>query len=495
MRDTVVENETGVFHAEQTVTSVASAILQAREHAVRRVPVQGQRAPLRSGALPRRDDRRPARARARGGRRGERHPGPALRARARARLGRLRARRAAPALAGRRRGGGGLPRRRRRDRRASTPTTLREQHARAVRHARRCRTRRCSSSARADDPEREAATNVLLAGSEAVATSVRRDLGLSTSVGDLQDKVQVEAEQNANVLKITASDERPAPGGRDRQRLRREFIAFRARGDRRASRPPQRDLQSAARRAAGRRPRAAGPARLAPAPRLAAHALANGDARVIAQGHRAHQPLQPRAQAGARAGRHPRPRARPGRRAGRRVDGQADRRRGQLRARVPAARAGRRPAEGVPAPGPRSGSGDLEPFRILRTAVDFAQVTRPVRTVMVTSAVRGEGKIERGDRAGAGDRAQRPPGDPRRARPAPSDAGRARSALPDQGGVTSALLGSDPNELLQRPLTRAARPRGAGRRRAAAQPGRAARGAGARRDAAQPAPGRPARRS
>ena len=37
-------------------------------------------------------------------------------------------------------------------------------------------------------------------------------------------------------------------------------------------------------------------------------------------------------------------------------------------------------------------SGDLEPFRILRTAVDFARVTRPVRTVMVTSAVRGEGK-------------------------------------------------------------------------------------------------------
>ena len=31
---------------------------------------------------------------------------------------------------------------------------------------------------------------------------------------------------------------------------------------------------------------------------------------------------------------------------------------------------------------------DLEPFRILRTAVDFARVTRPVRTVMVTSCGR-----------------------------------------------------------------------------------------------------------
>ena len=54
-----------------------------------------------------------------------------------------------------------------------------------------------------DNPEREAATNVLLAGSEAVAAEVRRRLGLSTSSADLLDKVEVEAEQNANVLQIT----------------------------------------------------------------------------------------------------------------------------------------------------------------------------------------------------------------------------------------------------------------------------------------------------
>ena len=80
--------------------------------------------------------------------------------------------------------------------------------------------------------------------------------------------------------------------------------------------------------------------------------------------------------------------------------------------------------------GLRAGSGDLEPFRILRTAVDFARVTRPVRTVMVTSAVRGEGKTERRDRARAGDRPQRPPGDPRRARPASSDLARAFRVWP-----------------------------------------------------------------
>ena len=73
VRDTVIENETGVFHAEQTVTSVASAILQAEsmrfdEHRLR------ANARRFGCALPRGDDRRPARARPGGGRLGERHP-------------------------------------------------------------------------------------------------------------------------------------------------------------------------------------------------------------------------------------------------------------------------------------------------------------------------------------------------------------------------------------------------------------------------------------
>jgi receptor protein-tyrosine kinase len=37
-------------------------------------------------------------------------------------------------------------------------------------------------------------------------------------------------------------------------------------------------------------------------------------------------------------------------------------------------------------------SADLEPFRILRTALDFARVTRPFRALLVTSAVQAEGK-------------------------------------------------------------------------------------------------------
>jgi tyrosine-protein kinase len=99
----------------------------------------------------------------------------------------------------------------------------------------------------------------------------------------------------------------------------------------------------------------------------------------------------------------------------------------------------------------RAGSGDLEPFRILRTAVDFARVTRPVRTVMVTSAVRGEGTSSVAiGLAQAIALSGRPVTLVELNLRHPSLARTFR--LPDQGGVTSALLGSDPNDLLQRPL-------------------------------------------
>ncbi len=105
-----------------------------------------------------------------------------------------------------------------------------------------------------DDPEREAATNVLLAGSRRSRAACGGDLGLSTSVSDLLDKVQVEAEQNANVLGITATDSDPRPGRRDgKNAFGREFIAFRTRGDQESidaagTRPPVADGRAAGRR-------------------------------------------------------------------------------------------------------------------------------------------------------------------------------------------------------------------------------------------------------
>ncbi len=302
----------------------------------------------------------------------------------------------------------------------------------------------------ANDPEREAATNVLLAGSEAVATNVREQLGLPTRVDDLLDKVEVEAEQNANVLRITVSDEEPAEAARLANAFAREFVAFRAQGDRESIETAEQDLQE----------------QLAQLPldaperqdirdslqRLASlRALATGDAKLIA---RAEVPDSPSTlglgQVLAFAGII-------GLALGliaalvvesmdkRIADVASFEREYRLRALAVV------PQKAFRRGGLRAGSGDLEPFRILRTAVDFARVTRPVRTVMVTSAVRGEGKTSVAiGLAQAIALSGRPVilveldlRHPSLAR---------TFGLADQGGVTNALLGSEPNDLLQRPL-------------------------------------------
>jgi capsular exopolysaccharide synthesis family protein len=301
-----------------------------------------------------------------------------------------------------------------------------------------------------DDPEREAATNVLLAGSEAVAGSVRRDLGLSTSVSDLLDKVQVEAEQNANVLRITATDKDPRQAAAIANAFAREFIAFRTRGDRESIDAAVRDLQSQM------------DALPADAPERAdlrdslnrlrsLRAVTTGDARVIARAEPATSPSnlglkQVLALAGIL-----------GLALGlvgalvvesmdkRIADVASFEREYRLRAlTVVPQRSFRR--------GPRSGSGDLEPFRILRTAVDFAQVTRPVRTVMVTSAVRGEGKTSVAiGLAQAIALSGRPVILVELDLRHPTLARAFR--VSDREGVTSALLGTEPNELLHSPLS------------------------------------------
>lgn len=301
-----------------------------------------------------------------------------------------------------------------------------------------------------DDPEREAATNVLLAGSEAVAAEVRQRLGLSTSATDLLDKVEIEAEQNANVLQITATDEDPKQAAAIANAFATEFVAFRARGDRESIQAAERDLQE----------------QLAALPvdaperqdvrdslqRLGSlRALANGDARVIA---RAEVPQDPASlgltEVLALAGII-------GLALGlvaalvvesmdkRITDVASFEREYRLRALAVV------PQKTFRRQGLRSNSGDLEPFRILRTAVDFARVTRPVRTVMVTSAVRGEGKTSVAiGLAQAIALSGRPVilveldlRHPSLAR---------TFGLADHGGVTNALLGSEPNDLLQRPI-------------------------------------------
>ena len=302
------------------------------------------------------------------------------------------------------------------------------------------------------DPERDAATNVLLAGSEAVASNVKRDLGLATSVGDLQDKVNVEAEPNANVLKITASDGDPDQAAAIANAFAKEFIDFRAKGDRESIDGAERDLQSqldtlpadAIQQRADLRDSLN---------RLASlRAVATGDARVIARA----EPATDKAGLGLKqilifAGIL-------GLALGlvgalvvesmdkRIADVASFEREYRLRALAVT------PQKAFRRHGPRSGSEDLEPFRILRTAVDFAQVTRPVRTVMVTSAVRGEGKTSVAiGLAQAIALSGRPVILVELDLRHPTLARAFR--VSEQNGVTSALLGSEPNELLQRPMS------------------------------------------
>ena len=85
---------------------------------------------------------------------------------------------------------------------------------------------------------------MLLAGSEAVATTCASSSGWPTRVDDLLDKVEVEAEQNANVLRITASDEEPARRRGWRMPSPESSWHSGPRATARASRPPSKTCSS-----------------------------------------------------------------------------------------------------------------------------------------------------------------------------------------------------------------------------------------------------------
>jgi len=79
------------------------------------------------------------------------------------------------------------------------------------------------------NPERDAATNVLIAKSPAVAQAVKAQLKLPDSVQDLVNSVSVEAAANADVLDITAQAADPVRAQALAQGFARQYIAFEAR--------------------------------------------------------------------------------------------------------------------------------------------------------------------------------------------------------------------------------------------------------------------------
>ncbi|HWJ49541.1 MAG TPA: polysaccharide biosynthesis tyrosine autokinase [Solirubrobacteraceae bacterium] len=78
------------------------------------------------------------------------------------------------------------------------------------------------------EPQREADTEVLVAHSPEVAQGVRRQLRLSESVSQVLDEVKVEAAQNADVLNIIATTGDAHQSALLANAFARQYIAFRA---------------------------------------------------------------------------------------------------------------------------------------------------------------------------------------------------------------------------------------------------------------------------
>ncbi len=86
-----------------------------------------------------------------------------------------------------------------------------------------------ASSAGSGEPQREADTEVLVAHSSEVAQGVRQQLQLSAPADELLGEVKVEAAQNANILNITATTGSPRYSALLADAFAQQYIAFRTR--------------------------------------------------------------------------------------------------------------------------------------------------------------------------------------------------------------------------------------------------------------------------
>jgi capsular exopolysaccharide synthesis family protein len=241
------------------------------------------------------------------------------------------------------------------------------------------------------EPQREADTEVLIAHSPEVARGVLRELHLEGEPSELLDEVKVEAAPNADVLNIVATTGDPQVAARLANAFAIQYIEFRTRSQLSGIEAAQHTLQQ---EIAALPPTA--PERAALEQSLqrlnASQAVAGGGANVIG---RAVPPTSPTGMGlgstlaiGLLVGL---------------AIGFAlvflleslDRRIKSIEEfereyRLAALAAIPQSAFRVRAAAQRTES--LEPYRILRSALDFAAVARPLDTVMVTSAVSGEGK-------------------------------------------------------------------------------------------------------
>jgi tyrosine-protein kinase len=240
------------------------------------------------------------------------------------------------------------------------------------------------------NPERDAATNVLIAKSPAVAQAVKAQLKLPDSAQDLVDGVSVEAAANADVLDITAKAADPFRARQLADAFAKQYIAFEARAQTDSIDSAEKTLRAQLSSLPADSERASSLA--SSLQRLAQlRAVASGNARIIG-------PAGPAGETGM------------GLKLMLLLGGVIGLALGATLAFVVEAldrRASRiedfERGFGLPALSavPQSafrfaGAADrrpfLEPYRILRSALDISTADRDVFTVMVTSAAPGEGK-------------------------------------------------------------------------------------------------------
>jgi succinoglycan biosynthesis transport protein ExoP len=241
------------------------------------------------------------------------------------------------------------------------------------------------------EPVREAATEVLIAHSPEVASAVATQLHLSASPTELQDLVSVEAAENADVLKIEAVTSEPHYSARLANAFAQQYIAFKTSSQLAGITAAQNQLQQQiAAQPAGSSSRVALEQSQQRLGEL--RAVAGGSANIIGLATPASQPKGPSTSTTVIISL---------------LLGVAiafllvflleslDRR---IRSIEEFEREYRLPAlTAVPQAIFPAGRADtrrelLEPYRILRSALDFTAVTQELNTLLVTSAVSGEGK-------------------------------------------------------------------------------------------------------
>lgn len=82
------------------------------------------------------------------------------------------------------------------------------------------------------DPQRDTATNVELVRSTVVADQVIEALGLDTAAEDLLDDVTIAAEENADIVSITARDTDPDEAAAIANSFAEEYVSYRRQADR-----------------------------------------------------------------------------------------------------------------------------------------------------------------------------------------------------------------------------------------------------------------------